>query len=262
MQAGGVLSLSASLRYAISRRRGILSFRGRGHSPSPAVRMPSAGYVASPPFRGRGHSPSVSPFCNLPLISGDMCLRTVSAVSSSPDLISLLVSQSAFCHPYVLLSSLATYSRYFRCNTVPAAPPNTGKASEGRRSVLKRRNGLTERSGRMPSHAEAPASGKKMCVWTHRLRPDAPGARDALDAPWQRTYRFQRKTHRQSEFGRSSPRHHAPRRSSPWHLLTGRSVAGHFCSGRTVSGHFPSGRTVSGHFPSGRSRVRVFSFWT
>jgi len=91
-----------------------------------------------------------------------------------------------------------------------------------------------------------------MCVRTHRLRPDAPGARDALDAPWQRTYHSQRKTHRQCEFGRSSPRH----------LLTGRSVAGHFRSGCTVSGHFPSGRTVSGNFPSGRSRVRAFSFWT
>ena len=86
----------------------------------------------------------------------------------------------------------------------------------------------------------------------HRLRPDAPGARDALDAPWQCTYRSQHKTHRQCEFGCSSLRH----------LLTGRSVAGHFRSGRTVSGHFPSGRTVSGHFPSGRSRVRAFSFWT
>jgi len=101
-----------------------------------------------------------------------------------------------------------------------------------------------------------------MCVRTRRLRPDAPGARDALDAPWQRTYRSQRKTHRQCEFGRSSPRHHAPGRSLPRHLLTGRSMAGHFHSGRTVSGHFPSGRTVSGHFPSGRSRVRAFSFWT
>jgi len=115
-------------------------------------------------------------------------------------------------------------------------------------------------------------SGKKMCVRTHRLHPDAPGAWDALDAPWQRTYRSQRKTHRQCEFGCSSPRHHAPERRSPWHLLTGRSVAGHFRSGRTVSGHFPSGRTVlghfpsgrtvSGHFPSGRSCVRAFSFWT
>ena len=101
-----------------------------------------------------------------------------------------------------------------------------------------------------------------MCVRTHRQRPDAPGARDALDAPWQCTYRSERKTHRQCEFGRSSPRHHAPGCSSPRHLLTGRSVAWHFRSGRTVSGHFPSGRTVSEHFPSGRSRVRAFTFWT
>ena len=90
MQVGGVLSLPASLLCAISRRRDIPSFWERGHSPSPAVCMPSAGYVAFPPFWGRGHSPSVSPFCNLPLISGDMCLRPVSAVSSSPNLISLL----------------------------------------------------------------------------------------------------------------------------------------------------------------------------
>jgi len=111
-----------------------------------------------------------------------------------------------------------------------------------------------------------------MCVRTHRLRPDAPGDRDALDAPWQRTYRSQCKTHRQFEFRRSSPWHHVTRCSSPRHLLTGwsvvghfrsgRTVSGHFRSGRTVSGHFPSGRTVSGHFPSGRSRVRAFSFWT
>jgi len=84
------------------------------------------------------------------------------------------------------------------------------------------------------------------------VRPDAPGARDALDAPWQGTYGSQRKTHRQCEFGRSLPGHHASGRSSPRHLLTGRSVAR----------HFPSGRTLSGHFPSGRSRVRAFSFWT
>jgi len=101
-----------------------------------------------------------------------------------------------------------------------------------------------------------------MCVRTHRLRPDAPGTRDALDAPWQRTYCSQRKMHRQCNFGRSSPRHHAPGRSSPRHLLTGQSVAGHFPSGCTVSGHFPSGRSVSGHFPSGRRRVTAFSFWT
>jgi len=96
----------------------------------------------------------------------------------------------------------------------------------------------------------------------YRLRPDTPGARDALDAPWQHTHRSQRKMHRQWEFGRSLPRHHAPGRSSPRHLLTRRSVAGHFRSRRTVSGHFPSGHTVSGHFPSGRSHVRAFSFWT
>ena len=111
-----------------------------------------------------------------------------------------------------------------------------------------------------------------MCVRTHRLRPDAPGAQDALDAPWQHTYRSQLKMHRQCEFRRSSPWHHAPGRSSPRHLRTGRSVAGHFRSGlmvsgqfpsgRMVSGHFSSGRTVSGHFASGRSRVRAFSFWT
>jgi len=101
-----------------------------------------------------------------------------------------------------------------------------------------------------------------MCVRMHRLRPDAPGARDALDAPWQCTYRSQRKTHRQCEFGRSSPRHHAPGHSSPRHLLTRQSVAGHIRSRRTVSGHFPSGCMVSGHFPTGRSRVRAFSFWT
>jgi len=99
---------------------------------------------------------------------------------------------------------------------------------------------------------ESSASGKKMCVQTHRLCPDTPSARDALDAPWQRTYRSQRKTHRQCEFRHSSPRH----------LLTGWSVAGHFRSRCTVSGHFPSGCTVSGHFPSGPSRVRAFSFWT
>ena len=95
-------------------------------------------------------------------------------------------------------------------------------------------------------------SGKKICVRTHRLHPDAPGARDALDAPWQSTYCSQGETHRQCEFGHSTPWHHAfghrmPGRrasgcSSPWHLLTGRSV--------------------SGHFPSGRSHVRAFSFWT
>ena len=96
------------------------------------------------------------------------------------------------------------------------------------------------------------SSGKKICIQMQRLRPDTLGARDALDAPCQRTYHSQCKTHRQREFGRSSPRHCASGCRSPRHLLTRRSV----------SGHFPSGRTVSGHFPSGRSCVRVFSFWT
>ena len=100
-----------------------------------------------------------------------------------------------------------------------------------------------------------------MCVRTYRLPPDAPGARDALDAPWQRTYRSQRKTHRQCEFGRSSPRHLLTGRSVAAHFRSGRTMSGHFPSGHTVSGHFPSGRTVSGHFPSGCSRVRAFSFW-
>jgi len=125
------------------------------------------------------------------------------------------------------------------------------------------------------------SSGKKICVWTHRLRPDAPGTQDALDAPCQCIYRSQRKTHRQREFGRSSPQHRASECRSPRHLLTGQSVAGHFPSGCTVSGHFHSGRShvrafsfwtqpcqgisllntaVSGHFPSGRSLVRAFSF--
>jgi len=95
-------------------------------------------------------------------------------------------------------------------------------------------------------------SGKKICVRMHRLRPDTPGAQDALEEPCQRTYRSQCKTHRQWEFGRSSPRHRVSGRRSPRHLLTGRSMAE----------YFPSGCTVSGHFPSGRSRVRAFSFRT
>jgi len=44
--------LPDSFPCAISRRRGIPSFRGRSHSPSPAVHVPSAGDVASPPFGG------------------------------------------------------------------------------------------------------------------------------------------------------------------------------------------------------------------
>jgi len=127
-----------------------------------------------------------------------------------------------------------------------------------------------------------PPSGKEICVQTHRLRPDAPGARDALDAPWQGTYRSQRETQRQCEFGRSTPWHrafgcrmpgrHASGCSSPWHLLTGRSVSGYFPSGRSrvrafsfwtqpCQGIFLLDAAVSGHFPSGHSRVRAFSFW-
>jgi len=95
------------------------------------------------------------------------------------------------------------------------------------------------------------ASGKKICVWTHRLRPDAPGARDTLDAPWQGTYRSQRETHRQCEFGRSSP----------WHRAFGRRMPGRRASGRSSPWYLLIRRSVSGHFPSGRSRVRAFSFW-
>jgi len=132
-------------------------------------------------------------------------------------------------------------------------------------------------------HKRAIASGKKISVQTRRLYPDVPGARDALDAPCQRTYRSQRKTHRQCEFGHSSLQHRASGCRSTRHLLTGRSVAEHFPSGHTVSGHFPSVRSrvkafsfwtqlcqgiflldaaVSGHFPSGCSCVWAFSYWT
>jgi len=141
-------------------------------------------------------------------------------------------------------------------------------------------------------------SGKKFCVQTHRLHPDAPGGRDALDAPWQGPYRSQCETHRQCEFGRSTPWYHAfgrcmpgrhaSGRSWPRHRVSGRSwhgiclpdgacqgiffldapVSGHFlldraCQGiflldAAVSGHFLLDVAVSGHFPSGRSRVRAF----
>ena len=86
----------------------------------------------------------------------------------------------------------------------------------------------------------------------HRLCLDAPGARDALDVPWQGTYRSQRKMHRQCEFGRSMPWHHAFRRSMP----------GRHASGCSSPWHLLTGQSVSGYFPSERSRVRVFSFWT
>ena len=128
-----------------------------------------------------------------------------------------------------------------------------------------------------------PPSGKKICVRTHRLRPDTPDARDTLDAPWQGTYHSQHKTHRQCEFRHSTPWHRAFGRrmpgcrasgcSSPWHLLTGRSVSGYFPSGcsrvrafsfwtQPCQGIFLLDAAVSGHFPSGHSRVWAFSFWT
>jgi len=94
-------------------------------------------------------------------------------------------------------------------------------------------------------------SGKKICIRTHRLCPDAPGARDALDALWQGTYRTQCETHRQCEFGRSSP----------WHHAFGGRMPGRRASGHSSPCHLLTGRSVSGHFPSGRSRVRAFSFW-
>jgi len=47
-----------------------------------------------------------------------MCLRSVLAVSSSLDRISLLDSLGAFRHPYVPFSSLATCSRYFSGVTI------------------------------------------------------------------------------------------------------------------------------------------------
>jgi len=84
------------------------------------------------------------------------------------------------------------------------------------------------------------------------LRPDAPGARDALDAPCQGIYRSQRETRRQCEFGRSSP----------WHRAFGRRMPGRRASGRSSPWHLLTERSVSGHFPSGHSRVRAFSFWT
>jgi len=127
-----------------------------------------------------------------------------------------------------------------------------------------------------------PISGKKMCVRTHRLRPDAPGAWGALDATWQGTYHSQRETHRQCEFGRSTP----------WHRVFGRRIPGRRASDTArrgtvhsdavyqgtvrpdaarhgiclldgaCQGIFLLDAAVSGHFPSGRSRVRAFSFWT
>jgi len=96
------------------------------------------------------------------------------------------------------------------------------------------------------------SSGKKICIRTHRLRPDSPGARDALDVPWQGTYRSQRETHRQCEFGRSPP----------WHRAFGRRMPGRRASGHSSPWHLLTGRSVSSYFPSVCSRIRVFSFWT
>jgi len=138
---------------------------------------------------------------------------------------------------------------------------------------------------------------KKLCVRTHRLRLDTPGARDALDVPWQGTYRSQQKTHRQCEFGRSTswfrafghsmPGRRVSGRSSPRHRASGRSwhgiclsdgacqgiffldaaLSGHFLLDRTcqgiflldaaVSGNFLLDTAVSGYFPSGRSHIRA-----
>jgi len=96
-----------------------------------------------------------------------------------------------------------------------------------------------------------PSSGKKICVRMHRLYPDAPGVRDALDIPWNGTYRSQREMHRQCEFGHSTP----------WYHAFGRRMLGCHTSGRSSPWHLLTGRSVSGYFPSGRSRVRAFSFW-
>jgi len=103
-------------------------------------------------------------------------------------------------------------------------------------------------------------SGKKICVRTHRLRPDAPGALDALDATWQRTYPSQRKTHRQCEYGRSSPGHRAFGRSLPGHRAFGRSLPGRRASGRSSVGQSASGRSWHGiYLPDGA--WQGISFW-
>jgi len=62
----------------------------------------------------------------------------------------------------------------------------------------------------------------------YRLRPDAPGARDALDAPCQRRYRSQRKTH-------------CVRAFSFWT----QPCQGIFLLDAAVSGHFPTGCIMS-----------------
>ena len=122
MQAGRVLPLLDFLPYAISRRHGISSCRGKGHSPSPVGSHTISRQRGIPSFRGRGHSPSISPFAIFPSPPEIGVIGSSSAVSSSPDLISLLDSLGAFRHPYALLSGLATHLRYFRCNTTFPPP--------------------------------------------------------------------------------------------------------------------------------------------
>ena len=95
------------------------------------------------------------------------------------------------------------------------------------------------------------ASGKKICVQTHRQRPYAPGALEALDAPLQGTYHSQRKTHRQCEF----------RLSTGWHCVFRRRMPGRRASGHSSPWHLLTGRSVLGHFPLGCTRVSAFSFW-
>jgi len=124
---------------------------------------------------------------------------------------------------------------------------------------------------KMGAHSKPCTSGKKIYVWTHRLRPDAPGAQNALDTPWQGRYRSQHETHRQCEFGSSTPWHRAfgrpmlgcraSGRSMPWHRAFGRRMPGRRASGCSSPWHLLTRRSVSGHFPSGHSRVRAFSFW-
>jgi len=105
------------------------------------------------------------------------------------------------------------------------------------------------------------ASGKKICVRTHWLRPDVPGTRDALDAPWQGTYHFQRETQWQCEFGCSTPWHRAFGCRMPGRRASGHSSPGICLLDGVCQGIFLLDAAVSGHFPSGRSCVRAFSFW-
>jgi len=67
-----------------------------------------------PLLSGEGSLPKHLVVCNLPLTSRDMCLRSVSAVSSSRDLISLLDSLGAFRHPYVPFCSFSYVLEIFQ----------------------------------------------------------------------------------------------------------------------------------------------------